>query len=286
MQKRMLGKTGYEIAPVVFGGIINTDQTQGDADRYVAYAVDRGVNFFDVAPAYGNAEERLGGALARYRKDVYLACKTGMRDAKGAKEDLLNSLRVLRTDYFDVYQLHGIKTKDEVERAFAPGGAMETFEWALKEGVVRKLGVTAHNEENALLCLDKYDFASVLFTMNWAHGVLYGLGDKLSETVRARDIGLLCMKVHAYRMYAEGEPKPSRVWYKYTEPGSPLAVAAMKYGFAKGGTALVPPGNFEIFRYTLDVVDELLANPLSGAELELLKSEAEAIRGRELDLDL
>jgi hypothetical protein len=61
-------------------------------------------------------------------------------------------------------------------------------------------------------------------------------------------------------------------------------MAAMKYGFAMGGAAIVPPGYFEIFKYTLDVVDEALANPLSTDELEMLKSEAEKIRGHELDL--
>lgn len=284
MTKRMLGKTGYNIAPVVFGGIINTDQAQGDADRYVAFAVDRGVNFFDVAPNYGDAEERLGPALKPYRKDVYLACKTMKRDAKGAKEDLIESLRRLKTDYFDLYQMHCIRSAGDVEAAFAPGGVMETMEWAKKEGVVRKIGITSHQEEFAIRCFDLYDFESVLYTMNWAHGMLYGEGDRLAEVVKEKNIGLLCMKVHAHRMYYDGEERTDRSWYKFTEKGSPLSVAGMKYGFAKGGAALVPPGKFDIFCYTLDMVDELLESPLTQADWDLMKAEAEKIRGKELDL--
>jgi len=281
----MLGKTGYEITPVVFGGIINTSETQGDANYFVSYAVDRGVNFFDVAPAYGNAEERLGPALKPYRKGVYLACKTLCRDAKGAKEELLNSLRLLQTDYFDVYQLHGIKDAGEVDAAFAWGGAMETMEWAKKEGLIRKIGITAHIEEQALRCLDMYDFESVMYTMNPVHGMLYGTGYKLAEVVKARNIGLLCMKVHAWRQFLEGEPKTQKGWYKCAEPGSALSLATMKYGIMQGGAALVPPGLFEVFKYTLDHIEEVLANPLSESELELLKSEAEKVRGHELNLN-
>ena len=133
MEKVLLGKTGYRIAPVVFGGIINTDESQEDANRYVASAIERGVNYFDVAPTYGNAEVRLGAALEPFRKDVYLACKTARRDAAGAKEDLLESQRRLRTDYFDVYQMHGIQTDSDVDAAFSKGGAMETLEWAKKK---------------------------------------------------------------------------------------------------------------------------------------------------------
>ena len=80
-----LGKTGINVSAVVFGGIINRDETQGDANANVAKAVAAGINYFDVAPSYGNSQERLGPALAPHRKGAHLACKTMARDAKGAK---------------------------------------------------------------------------------------------------------------------------------------------------------------------------------------------------------
>ncbi len=101
MEKRKLGNTGYLVSPVVFGGIINMNETQADADRVVSAAVDYGINYFDVAPSYGDAEQRLGPALSPYRNQVYLACKTQERSAEASKKELLQSLQRLKTDHFD-----------------------------------------------------------------------------------------------------------------------------------------------------------------------------------------
>jgi len=283
MEKRRLGKTDYNIAPVVFGGIINTDETQRDADDYVAYAVDRGVNYFDVAPTYGNAEERLGPALKPYRKDVFLACKTVERGAEASKKELLASLKLLGTDYFDVYQLHSIRTQDDVDEAFGKDGAMETMVWAKREGLVRKAGITAHSEIHALRCLELYDFDSVLFTLNWALSMINDYGGRLAATVKAGDVGFLCMKVLAHRMWFDNEEKTYRkAWYKPVDIGSDLALAAMKHALSKGADALVPPGDFGAFRYMLDHIDEAIANPLSESDIELLRIETDKIIGNEL----
>ena len=285
MEKRRFGNTCYRIAPVVFGGIINTNETQGDANRFVAYAIERGINYFDVAPTYGNAEERLGAALKPYRGDVYLACKTVERSAKKSKEELLTSLKLLKTDYFDVYQLHSIKNSNDVEVAFAADGVMETIEWGKREGLIRKAGITAHSEEFALRCLELYDFDSVLFTLNWALAMLYDYGSKLAETVKAKDIGFLIMKVLAHRMWHEGEERDyPKCWYKPVKLGGDLALAAMKHALSKGADALVPPGNFNAFSYMLSHIDEAMANPLSRDDVALLKAEAEKIKGNELKL--
>ena len=79
MQQRQLGKTGLEVSILAMGGIVVTDTPQPEADRIVAEAVERGINYFDVAPSYGNAELKLGPALEPHRDGVYLACKTGKR---------------------------------------------------------------------------------------------------------------------------------------------------------------------------------------------------------------
>jgi aryl-alcohol dehydrogenase-like predicted oxidoreductase len=102
MQKQRFGRTGLSISPVIFGGIINMYESLENAQYYVDFAVDAGVNYFDVAPTYNDAESRLGPTLKKHRADVYLACKTTKRDAAGAKEELLHSLAVLETGYFDV----------------------------------------------------------------------------------------------------------------------------------------------------------------------------------------
>lgn len=113
MHTTPLGKTGLQVSQITFGGIINMDETPEAAQRHVDYAIENGVTYFDVAPSYGNAEERLGSALARYRSQISLACKTTKRNGTAAKAELLASLKMLQTDHFDVYQLHSLTTQEE-----------------------------------------------------------------------------------------------------------------------------------------------------------------------------
>jgi len=280
MNRYLLGKTGLYISEVTFGGIINTDEAPEDARRYVDFAIERGVNYFDVAPAYGNAQERLGPALAPYRKDVYLACKTEKRDAPGAKEELLNSLKVLKTDHFDVYQLHAIATGEDVRKAFGEGGAMETFLWAKKEGLIRNIGFSTHSEDAALKALKMYDFDTVLFPFYFAMGINIGWGDRISDAVKNTNTGLLAMKTLIHRAWLKDEdraPYPKSWCKPFFPEQAELAVAAMKYGRSKGACTLIPPGNFHHFTFMLDHIAEC-ESPLTEREWALLRAEAEAVK--------
>ena len=119
--KRQYGRAKDMLSVIGFGGIVVKDVTPEDASNYVSEAVDRGINYFDVAPTYGNAQERLGPALKPYRDKCFLACKTQKRDAKGAQEELEESFRLLQTDHFDLYQLHAITTLEDVETSLRQG---------------------------------------------------------------------------------------------------------------------------------------------------------------------
>jgi hypothetical protein len=125
LPRRVLGRTGERLSVIGFGGIVVMDEEQSAANRFVAEAVERGVNYFDVAPSYGNAQEKLGPALKPYRKACFLACKTTEREKTGVEKELNESLRILQTDHVDLYQLHALTTLDDVEKAFGPGGAKE-----------------------------------------------------------------------------------------------------------------------------------------------------------------
>ena len=275
MLYNQLGKTGLQISAVVFGGIINTDEPQAQANQYVAQAIEAGVNYFDVAPTYGNAEERLGPALAPYRKDVFLACKTEERSAKGAQEKLENSLRLLKTDHFDVYQLHALTTDEDLDRAFGPDGAIETVLRAKKAGIIVNIGFSAHNEDVALRALSMFDFDTVLFPLNWALGIQRGWGDRISEAVKEKGIGLLGMKSLVRRQWQEGEARPyPKSWCQPIWGNETLSVAAMKYAVLKGSHTLVPPGNFEHFSFMLDHVEQCYNEPLTEEEWAMLRREA------------
>ena len=270
-----LGKTGIQVSAVVFGGIINMDETQETSNQYVASAIDAGVNYFDVAPTYGNAEERLGPALAPYRKDVFLACKSEQRSAEGARKTMEDSLRKLQTDHFDVFQLHALTTEQDLDLTFGPGGAMETVLKAKRDGKIRNIGFSAHNEDIALRALSLFDFDTVLFPLNWALGIQRGWGDRISEAVRERGIGLLGMKSLVRRQWREGEERLyPKSWCQPIWGNDALSIAAMKYAVLKGANTLVPPGNYEHFSFMLKHADVSFTQPMTEEEWDMLRQEA------------
>ena len=283
MKKNKLGKTGLEITAVSFGGIVTTDETPQDCARYVSWAIDRGVNYFDVAPTYGDAQVKLGPALAPYRKEVWLGCKSMVRDA-GIEAELHNSLKTLKTDWFDLYQLHELKTQEDVETAFAPGGAMEVLIKAKESGLIRHIGLTAHSEEAAIQALAYFDFETVMFPVNWALNMDRGFGDRLIHICKYRDLGLLAIKALAHRaQHDENEAKREpKAWVKTIYDNDELALAAIKYTLSKGVDSIVPPGNFRQFSFVVEHIDECLANPLAADDKKLLEEELALIEGRHI----
>ncbi len=282
MKNQILGRTGLSISPVVYGAIIHKNETPETTARYVGEAIDRGVNYFDVAPSYGDPQALLGPALEPYRKNVVLACKTTERTAAGARRELEQALRDLHTDYFDVYQFHSISTEQDVETIFGPGGAMETFRDAREQGLIRYIGMSIHNEKAAIRAMGLFDFDTLLFPMNWALGLNTGWGEETAALAKATNKGLLAIKSIAHRMWREGEvrsyPKSWNRPLDVTGPDVPIAVAAMKYSFAKGAMSLVPPGDIDHFRFMLDHIDEVQANPLNDDDLALLRHEAALVK--------
>ena len=109
--KRRLGKTGAELSIIALGGIVVTDTEQTFANNIVAEAFDRGINYFDVAPSYGNAQERLGRRLNLTARVLSLRAKPASGPRSGAAKELEESLRLLRTDHVDLYQFHHVTTK-------------------------------------------------------------------------------------------------------------------------------------------------------------------------------
>lgn len=266
MQKRTLGKTGAELSVIGFGGIVVTNTTPAEADQYVGEAIDRGINYFDVAPQYGNAEERLGPALKPYRDNAFLACKTEKRDAAGARSAMENSLKLLKTDHFDLYQFHGIPSIEQAEQILAPGGALETVLKARDEGLIRHIGFSAHSEEAARLMLDSFDFDSVLFPINFRCWIDGNFGPKLIEKAQEKEIGILALKALANRPVKEGEEKKwPKCWYVPIDTLE-LAVPALGFTLSQPVTAAVAPGHIELFRLACDALDALGEPPWTPAE--------------------
>ena len=286
MLYRKLGKTGFDISAVSYGGIVSMEDGQTASDRYVAWAIDQGVNYFDVAPSYGDAEEKLGNSLKPYRNDVYLACKTAQRLCADAEKELYQSHKLLHTDYFDVYQLHGLANMEEVDTAFGPGGVMEMVSTLKQRGIARNVGITAHNEEAALKCLELYDFDTVLFPFNWFMNMEHGMGSRLIKAAKERGMGVLCMKAFIERAWNNQDERNSsqfpKSWCKpINVEDVPFGVAAMKYALSLGVDTLIPPGNYASFSFAVEHIEECLRNPLNDDDYAFLQKKLEFVRGKE-----
>jgi aryl-alcohol dehydrogenase-like predicted oxidoreductase len=270
--KRTLGKTGEELSIIGFGGIVVMNEDTGAASNIVAEAVDRGINYFDIAPSYGNAQERLGPALAPYRKNVFLACKTEGRTKDESRKQLEESLRLLKTDHVDLYQFHALTKMKELDTVLGPGGAMETMEAAKKEGKIRYIGFSVHSQETALAALDRYNFDTILFPVNWVLFTQAEFGPKILKKAQEKQMGILALKSMAKTVWPAGQkenhPEP-KCWY---QPAAFPDEASLGLRWTLGHpiTAAVPPGDERYFRLAMDVAQNY--KPLEAHEEQALLS--------------
>lgn len=295
MQYRRFGRTDISISAVSYGGIVSAGvydnvtyaaEGQDASDRYVGWAIDHGVNYFDVAPSYGNAQLQLGNSLRNYRSSVNIACKTLFRDRVSAEKEMEESLSLLHTDHFDVYQMHAISTMEDVERAFGPGGVMELLRSMKQRGIARYIGFTAHNEDAAIRAIEMYDFDTVLFPFNWFMNMEHGMGSRLINVAKKRDMGILGMKAFIERSWENDDERKAspfpKSWCKPIDTDdTEFGVAAMKYTLSLGVDTLVPPGNFASFRFAVEHIDEALEKPLSTGDIAYLNRRLEGVRGKE-----
>lgn len=282
MKKVTLGRTGYLISPVIYAGIVSMMEQQADSDRYVAESVEAGINYFDVAPSYGDAEVILGQSLKPYRKDVFLACKTAKRKAVDAEKEFRQSLKNLHTDWFDVYQLHSLTTPEDVETVFGPGGTMDMVLKFQKEGLIRKIGFSAHSERAALEALKRHDFDSVMFPVNYLLHQGQGIGAQLMEAKKEKGFGMLAIKALVERAWLSKEEKTQSPWPKswckpFDKEDAAARVAGMRYAYSLGADTLIPPGNWECQSFMMRHIREAQAG-LTKEDAALLAQRANQMK--------
>jgi aryl-alcohol dehydrogenase-like predicted oxidoreductase len=262
-----------QLSIIGFGGMLLVGVKQDIANRIASESLERGINYFDVAPFYGSgeAERKMGIALAPHRNQVFLACKTLERSAKGSQKELEQSLRHLHTDHFDLYQFHAITDMEEVDEIFAPGGALETFLRARQQGKIRYIGFSAHSVEAALAMLGRFRFDSILFPVNFVCYARGNFGPQVMDKAKELDVARLALKAMAHRPWRKGEKrKYPNCWYRPIEDRD-LARQALRFTLSEDVTAAVPPGDERLFRMALELAHDL--PPLSAGErIELLAS--------------
>lgn len=233
-------RDGVHLSIVGLGGMTLLGMQQSDVNSFVAKAYDRGVNYFDVAPRYGNgeAEMKMGLALTSYRAKIFLACKTERRNSAEALEELDRSLKRLRTDHFDLYQFHALNTVSEVDQILGPQGAVETFLKARKEGKVRYLGFSAHSVEAAIALIDRFAVDSVMFPVNYVCYEQGHFGPQVLTHAKQRNVARIALKPMAHSKNWEAHPD---AFYRPIEDPA-LAIKALRFTLSEDVTSAFPPG--------------------------------------------
>jgi len=272
LPRRVLGRTGEKISTVGFPGLALVHYEQEVCNAGIRKAFDRGVNYFDVAPAYGkgDAEIKMGiGLQGIERNKFFLSCKTRMRDKEGARKELERSLKRLKTDHFDLYQLHCLRQPDEVKQALAPGGAMETIVKAKEEGKLGYIGFSAHTTKAALAALSGFRFDTVMFPVNFVEYYTIGFGKAVLELADKQGAGVIAIKPVSRGLWPKGVERTRRWWYRPVEDEKEIGMA-MRFTLGLKGVATGIPVSF------LDILDKVIEASLE--DRPNTKAEAEEMR--------
>jgi aryl-alcohol dehydrogenase-like predicted oxidoreductase len=220
MEKRTLGRLGHDSSVLIYGAAALADVSQDVADRSIQEALDGGINHFDVAADYGEAELRLGPWMSRIRDQIFLATKTGRRDRDTAWLQINDSLSRLQTDRVDLLQLHAIGDLGELDAATQPDGALSAAIRAQEEGLVGAIGITGHGHQapaTHLEALRRHPFATVLTPLNralWRNESYRADYEALVEEVDRQGVGLMTIKTVSRRNWPEGAEHSHATWYE------------------------------------------------------------------------
>lgn len=277
MKTRRLGRTGHDSTLAIFGSVALKDLSQSEADRFMEGVIETGINHIDVAPSYGNAEERLGPTLAVERERFFLGCKTAKRTKEEAADEMRRSLELLRVDSFDLYQLHAVTTMEKLDQCTSPGGSLETALEARDQGITRFIGITGHGMQAPAVFLEalrRFDFDTVLFAVNF---ILMADSDfrydtaELLRQCRERDIGVMIIKSIAKSPWGE-LPRAHNTWYQpFEEPH--MIQKAVDFVLSQDVTGLITAGDTVLFPKVVEACENF--NPMTIKDQEALIAEGD-----------
>jgi uncharacterized protein len=230
MPTRNLGKTGYKVGIFSLGGqaALEAHNNADVAVPIIERALDLGVNYIDTSSIYGGpdrwSEQYVGAVMKTRRNEAFLATKTKERTRDGSLRMIEKSLQLLNTDHVDLWQLHDVGLPEDVNAIFAKGGAMEALIEMKEQKVVRFLGVTGHYRPEALIdAVNRYNFDTILMSMNAADTHIHSFTDKLLPLVVEKQMGIIGMKVPSRgRLLASWTP-PSLDAQRHSWEGSAIA---------------------------------------------------------------
>lgn len=198
MEKRRFGSTDFHATIMGLGGegVLRTYGYDKPAYDLINRAIDLGINYFDSARAYSGSENYYGAALKERRKEIFLTSKSHDRTKSGSLGFLSDTLANMKTDYLDLWQVHDVRTDFDLAEIFGSNGAIEAFQKAKKDGKVKYIGITAHEDPAIILkALDLYEFDSLLIPVNPAEGAYKPFNLEVIKKARSKNMAIIAMKV-------------------------------------------------------------------------------------------
>jgi aryl-alcohol dehydrogenase-like predicted oxidoreductase len=270
METRRFGRTGHLSTLAIFGAAAFWEISQADADKVMEQVIAAGVNHIDVAPSYGQAEERVGPWMPRERERFFLGCKTMERTKDGAWNEMQKSLKLLQTETFDLYQFHAVNSFEELDAITMKGGALEAVLEAQRAGLTKFIGITGHGAQAPAIYLEalkRFDFDSILFPLNF---VQMGQpkyrqnAEALIAECQKKDVGTMVIKTITKAPWGE-RPHTANTWY---EPFSEMdeIQRAVNFALSYAVTGLCTAGETRLLPRLLQACENF--TPLDAAERE------------------
>ncbi len=197
--QRTLGKSGVAVTILGLGGegVLRTVGHDKEAYALINRALDLGINYFESARAYADSERYYGRALMERRQDIFLTSKSHARSGKEALRHLEETLKNMHSDFLDLWQIHDVRTEEEIKEIFGPGGAAEAFVRAQQKGLVRFLGVTGHHDPAIIKrCIELFDFDTVLIPINPAEPHHNSFLTEIIPLANRKKMGIVGMKIY------------------------------------------------------------------------------------------
>jgi len=256
METRRFGRTAHMSTIAIFGAAAFWEISQSDADKVMEQVIAAGINHIDIAPSYGQAEERVGPWMPRERQRFFLGCKTTERTKDGAWNELQRSLKRLQTETFDLYQCHAITTMEELDAITMKGGALEAFVEARQRGLVNFIGITGHGVNAPQIYIEalrRFDFDSILFPLNFvqmANPEYRKYAEELIATCKAKDVGTMIIKTITKAPWGEKQ-HTANTWYEPFDKMDEIQ-HAVNFGLSYEVTGLCTAGDTRILPMVLE----------------------------------
>ncbi|MGB6363391.1 MAG: aldo/keto reductase, partial [Thermoanaerobaculia bacterium] len=291
MPTRNLGATGYQVGIFSLGGQAAIEQADNfdAAVPLIERALDLGVNYVDTSARYGGTEERwseryFGEVMKDRRSQVFLATKSHDRTRDGSLKLLERSLELLKTDHIDLWQMHALSRMEQVEEAFAPGGAIEALVEARDQGIVRYLGISGHADPEVLIAaIERFPFDTILLALNAADPYHLSFKAKLLPLAVEREMGIIGMKIPARGLILKSWKTPQDPSSRYAESvlGALDMREAMRYVLSLPvSTVIVGCDSIAQLEENIEIARSF--TPLSEPQLAQLEERAEPVHRQSL----